>query len=306
MKCLVTGGAGFIGSNLVKTLVAEGHEVIALDNFSLGRKENLAEVLKEIELIKGDVMDAGLLRRLTRDVEIIFHQAAASSSGMFMEKLGYAMAVNVQGFINLLETARENGVKRIVHASTSSIYGNSPPPLKEDDKVVPPNFYSASKLVCEHLGRIYSSEYGLETVALRYMSVYGPGERSKGKYANLVSQFLWAMQRGERPVIWGDGNQTRDFVYVKDVVRANLLAAKARGISGEVINVGTGKETTLNELVSILNGMLGTNIRPKYVRIPVKNYIFRQRADMRKARRLLGYEPLYSLRDGIRELLKID
>ncbi|MEM1981841.1 MAG: NAD-dependent epimerase/dehydratase family protein, partial [Candidatus Hadarchaeales archaeon] len=272
--------------------------------FFLGRRENLAPFLREVELVEGSVMDAKLLHKLTKNVDVIFHQAAASSSPMFLKRLEEPVSVNVIGFIRLLEAARENGVKRVVHASTSSIYGNNPVPWREDMKVEPPNFYAASKLACEHLGRLYSQEYGLETVALRYMSVYGPRERSKGEYANLVSQFLWWMREGKRPVVWGDGTQTRDLVYVKDVVKANLLAAKAKKISGEVINVGTGKETSLNELVEILNEMLGTNLKPKYVKIPVKNYIFRQRADLRKAEKLLGYRPSYSLREGIREILE--
>ncbi len=304
MRALVTGGAGFVGSHLVEALVERGDEVVALDNFFLGRKENVAPFLKEAELVRGSVMDAGLLRRLTRDVDVVFHQAAASSSPMFLKELEEPVAVNVVGFIRLLEASRENGVGRVVHASTSSIYGNNPVPWREDMRVEPPNFYAASKLACEHLGRLYFQEHGLETVALRYMSVYGPREKSKGEYANLVSQFLWWMRDGKRPVVWGDGTQTRDLVYVRDVVRANLLAAKAKRVAGEVINVGTGKETSLNELVEILNRMLGKRLKPRYVRIPVKNYIFRQRADLTKARKLLGYEPAYGLEEGIREILR--
>lgn len=305
MKVLVTGGAGFIGSHLVEALLERGHEVVILDNFFLGRRENLVPFLREVELVRGSVTDAKLLRRITRGVDLIFHQAAASSSPMFMKDLEGAFYVNVMGFLRLLEAAKESGVGRVVHASTSSIYGSNPVPWREDMKVEPPNFYAASKLACEHLGRLYSLEHGVETVALRYMSVYGPREESKGGYANLVSQFLWWMEKGERPVIWGNGRQTRDFVYVKDVVRANLLAAKARRVSGEVINVGTGKETSLNELVGILNRILGTDLKPKYVKIPVKNYIFRQKADLRKARRLLGYQPEYTLEEGIREILRL-
>jgi UDP-glucose 4-epimerase len=305
MRVLVTGGAGFIGSHLVEALVERGEEVVALDNFFLGRRENLAPFLREVELVRGSVMDAGLLRRITKGVDLIFHQAAASSSPMFLKDLEGAVSVNVVGFLRLLEAARESGVGRVVHASTSSIYGSNPVPWREDMRVEPPNFYAASKLACEHLGRLYSLEHGVETVALRYMSVYGPREKSKGEYANLVSQFLWWMEEGKRPVVWGDGRQTRDLVYVRDVVRANLLAARAKRVSGEVINVGTGRETSLNELVEILNRMLGTDLKPRYVRIPVKNYIFRQRADLRKARRLLGYRPEYTLEEGIREILRL-
>ena len=224
MKILVTGGAGFVGSNLVEALVEKKHEVVVLDNFSLGRKENLKTVLGEVELVDGDLRDFDLIKKTTKNVDVIFNEAAASSSPMFKERLRDAVAVNVDGFVNILNAAKENGVKKVIYASTSSIYGNSPPPLKEDMKVVPVNFYASTKLLNEHLAILFSKEYGLETIGLRYMSVYGPKEQSKGIYANLVSQFLWSMQKGESPVIYGDDTQTRDLTYVKDVVKANILA----------------------------------------------------------------------------------
>ncbi len=235
---------------------------------------------------------------------MIFNQAAASSSPMFKEKLREAVAVNVDGFVNILNAAKENGVKRVVYASTSSIYGNSSPPLKEDMKVVPVNFYASTKLLNEHLAILFSKEYGLETVGFRYMSVYGPNEQSKGIYANLVSQFLWSMQKNESPVIYGDGKQTRDFVFVKDVVQANILAMESKKkIFGEIYNVGTGRDVSLTQLVEIINKILGRSIKPKYIDMPVKGYIATQLGDISKITEDLGYKPKYSLEDGVKNII---
>lgn len=301
IKILVTGGAGFIGSHLVEALVEEGHDVIVLDDFSLGKEENLSSVKNYIQIVKGDVRDEILVKKLAKDINVIYNEAAASSSPMFFSNLKDAFSINVNGFINILNAAKENNAK-VIYASTSVVYGNSKLPFREDMEVNPPNFYSASKLSQEHIAKIFSQEYGIDTIGLRYMSVYGPHEKSKGIYANLVSQFLWAMKKGEQPVIYGDGTQTRDFIYVKDVVQANILAMK-RGDSSEIFNVGTGKSISLNELVRILNRILNTNIEPKYVECKVKNYMMSQQADLTKIRKMLGFNPKYDLEAGIMELL---
>ena len=301
MKILVTGGAGFIGSNVVEALVRLGHEVVVLDNFSLGSMDNLASVKDKITVIKGDIRDEKTVMNATKGVEYIFNEAAASSSPMFMTDLRNSVAVNIDGFINVLNAARKNDAA-VVYASTSSMYGNNPPPLREDMKVVSPNFYAATKVAGEDLARVFFEQYGTVTIGLRYMSVYGPRERSKGIFANMVSQFLWAMQKNEQPVIYGDGKQTRDFVFVKDVVSAHLLAMKLKK-AGEIFNVGTGKATSLNQLVDILNKVLGKNIKAKYIEMPVKNYINTQLADITKARKMLGYEPKYNLEDGVKIIL---
>jgi UDP-glucose 4-epimerase len=299
MKILVTGGAGFIGSNIANEL-AKDNEVVVADNFFLGRKDNLE---KNIIVKKCDILDRKKIFSLCKDIDFIFHQAAASSSPMFLKNLNEAVSVNVNGFINILDAARKNDVKRVIYASTSSIYGNIKGPLREDMKTIPPNFYAASKLMDEFIADIYYKEYGLESIGLRYMSVYGPNEKGKGLFANMVSQFLWSMQKGKRPVIYGDGKQTRDFVFVKDVVQANILAMKKKKIGHEIFNVGTGRATTLNELVKILNKILGKNIKPLYVKNPVKNYIYTQLADITKIKKMLGYQPRYSLEDGIKYIL---
>ncbi|MFH0949080.1 MAG: SDR family NAD(P)-dependent oxidoreductase, partial [Candidatus Aenigmatarchaeota archaeon] len=228
MKILVTGGAGFIGSNLVRALVRADYDVIALDNFSLGTEKNLHNIKNNLRTVKGNILDSDLLLDLTKNVDIIFNQAAASSSPMFKKNLKEALSVNIDGFVNILNAAKENNVRRVIYASTSSVYGNANPPLREDMKIEPVNFYASSKLMNEHLAALYSIEYGLETVGFRYMSVYGPNEESKGIFANLVTQFLWAMQKNEQPVIYGDGSQSRDFTYVKDVVEANILAMESK------------------------------------------------------------------------------
>jgi UDP-glucose 4-epimerase len=292
MKIVVTGGAGFIGSNLAEALVADGHDVVVYDNFSLGTEENIASVKKDITVVKGDLLDAGLLKKTTKGADFIFNQAAASSSPMFINDLKKAFAVNVEGFINVLNCAKDNGAKRVIYASTSSVYGNIAP-AREDMKIEPPNFYAASKLANEHLAKIFFTQYGLESIGFRYASVYGPHERPKGIYANLVSQFLWSMQRAEQPIIYGDGTQTRDFVYVKDVVQANMLAMKAKKTGAEVFNVGTSKTNNLNELVSIINKILSKSIRPRYVENKVKNYIAVQQLDITKITKI-GYRQRYT------------
>ncbi len=303
MKIVVTGGAGFIGSNLALALLQKGHDVTVLDNFSLGSEKNLSSAKGKIKLVKGDIRDEKLIREVCKGADVIFNEAAASSSPMFMKNLKDAVSVNVEGFINILNAARDSGVKRVIYASTSVVYGNRNEPLNELMETKPSNFYAATKLMNENLAGLFGQEYGLETVGFRYMSIYGPNEESKGIYANLVSQFLWAMAKGEQPVIYGDGKQTRDFTYVKDVVEANILAMESKKkMVGEIFNIGTGRCWSLNELVQILNKFLKKSIKPKYVEMPVKNYMGSQVSDNRKISSVLGFKPAYMLEDGIREM----
>lgn len=304
MNVLVTGGAGFIGSNLVEALVAKGHDVVVLDNFFMGCMENLSAVKNKIEIIKGDIRDFDLVKKVTKDMDIVFNHAAASSSPLFEKDLRDATSVNVDGFINILNACRLNNVKKLIYASTSSIYGNLKPPLKEDMKTEPVNFYSTTKLLNEQYAILFSRYYGLETIGFRYLSIYGPHEKSKGMYANLASQFLWAMQSGGQPVIYGDGAQTREFTYIMDVVNANILAMNLKKkLGGDVFNVGIGTCVSLNELVAVINEILGKSIKPKYVKNPMKNYIYTQLSDITKIRKIVGYEPKYSLEEGLKDLI---
>lgn len=302
---MVTGGAGFVGSNIAKEAIKKGWEVRVLDNFFLGSSENLREIMDEIELIRGDVRNEKLVNKATRGVDYIFHQAAVSSSQMFVPDPSFGLSVNFHGFANLLRYANENGVRRVVHASTSTIYGALPTPHREDMRIERcPNFYATTKLASEYLAKTFTLDRGLETVGLRYFSIYGPGEKPKGEYANLITQFLWWMKKGERPVIYGDGSQTRDFTYVKDVVKANFLAAKRKSASGEVFNVGTGKSASVNAATALLNKYLGTSIKPKYARNPIKGYVYHTKADTTKSKKILGFKTEIPLEKGLKLLVK--
>ena len=307
MKVLVTGGAGFIGSNISAELVKCGHDVVVLDNYLHGNDKNVEEIIDKIELVKGSICDFELVIKLAKNCEVILHQAAAPSSPMFMKDLRGCTLINVDGFVNVLNAAKENDVKRVVYASTSSIYGNNKPPLTEDMKIEPVNFYSSTKLLNEHMAILFSREYDIETVGLRYFSVYGPNEMYKGSggvYANLVSQFLWSIMNNEQPVIYGDGSQKRDFTYVKDAVQANILAMESKKtLMGEIFNVATGSRVSFNNLVSIIGNALGKNVKPKYIKMPVKGYISDQIADISKIKTVLGYKPKYTLEDGIKDVL---
>ncbi len=296
MKALVTGGAGFIGSNLVDLLLQKGADVVVLDDLSLGVPGNVS---KDASLIDGSVTNLEILTKTLSGVDVVFHLAAKSSAPMIEEDPIQGEEVNVGGFLKVLHAAKENGVKRVVYASTSSMYSAVKPPHREDVPVVPRTFYEQNFFSREQLARIYSDTFGMETVGMRFFSVYGPKERHKGRYANLVSQFLWAMMRGERPVIYGDGTQTRDFVYVRDVCLALYLAGTVKGVSGGIFNVCTGKNTSLNELVAIISDVLGVHTEPRYVENPIKRYVHDTLGDPTKAREALGFEAEVDLKTGV-------
>lgn len=305
MKILVTGGTGFIGSNLTKRLVENGHDVRVFDDLSLGREANLKDVMKQIKFIKGDITDKYLVFSAVRKCDYVFNLAAASSAPMFDEDPREGYKVNVMGFLNILDASRRQDVKRVLYASSSSIYGNIPMPHNEDTKVMAPNFYSATKMANEEAARLYTEIFNLDTVGFRFFSVYGPNEVHKGKYANIVSQFLWAMQSNLVPVIFGNGSQTRDFTYVDDVIDALLLAMTADNrVAGDFFNIGTGNRSSFNEVIAILNEVLNKDIKPEYTKNPIKNYIIHTMADISKIKKTLGYKPTYTLRRGIEMILK--
>ncbi|MEA1863669.1 MAG: NAD-dependent epimerase/dehydratase family protein [Euryarchaeota archaeon] len=297
MNILITGGAGFIGSNLTSALVNE-HDVTVLDNFHTGSADNLNDVKNEIVTI--DDSSGNIGERLSNsDLDVIFHLGIPSSSPMYKENpMLVGSAIN--DAISVFEFAKKTGAK-VVFASSSSLYNGLPTPNQEDMGIIVTDYYTEARLGIERIAELYHKLYGISIVGLRFFSVYGPNDRAKGIYANIVSQFLWEMQDGKTPVIYGDGEQTRDFTFVSDVVRACILAM-TKDVSG-VFNVGTGVSHSFNDVVVAINGVLGTDIEPRYIDNPVKNYVAHTLADLTKVTDALGFRSEYSLEEGIREIV---
>ncbi|MDH5596690.1 MAG: NAD-dependent epimerase/dehydratase family protein [Candidatus Peregrinibacteria bacterium] len=299
-KVLVTGGAGFIGSNFCN-LNKEKFDVTALDNLFLGDPANLDE---DVRFIEGDACKAEDLDKVG-PVDYVVHLAGTSSAPMFMDDGFVDGYVNsVKSFVTVLDWARKNGVQKVIYASTSSLYGNNPLPLTEDQHVTPLNHYAVTKQVYEHAAACYNKVYPqMDIIGFRFMSVYGPNEEAKGQFANLVSQFCWDYARGKEPVIYGDGSQTRDFTNVRDVVQGITLAIDSeKKLGADVFNIGTGHATSLNEICQALEAAFDNEIKAKYIENPVKEgYVRGQWADISKIREVLGYEPKVKLEDGIRE-----
>ena len=296
MKVLVTGGLGFIGSNLAERLVAEGHEVTALDNMHTGNEENIAKIKDKIKVVKGD---SGEVAKAGGKFDIIFHQGVYSSTPMYKEN-PHLTAKVIDDWIGILEYARKNDTK-IVFASSSSVYNGHKPPHKEDMEIFITDFYTEARFSMERLAKLYDILYSVRSVGLRYFSVYGPHEKFKGRYANLITQFLWDMKAGRQPLIFGDGSQTRDFTYVDDVVEANLLASKFK--KHDIFNVGTGKSVTINDMASLLAKKLGKDIKPRYEPNKIQNYVQQTQADTSKAASLLGFKAKISLDEGMTRLI---
>jgi len=299
MKILVTGALGFIGSNITERLVREGHEVVAVDNMHTGDEANLAAVKGKVKVAK---MDAGGAAALGERFDAIFHQGIYSSTPMYKEDPSRTAKV-IADWIGLMEYARKNETK-IVFASSSSLYNGNPPPHREDMDIKVTDFYTEARYMMERLARLYNNLYGVKSVGLRYFSVYGPHERAKGRYANLITQFLWDMQAGRQPLILGDGTQTRDFTYVDDVVDANMLALRYDKRGCDVFNVGTGKSITLNGMAKMLAQKLRSDIKPRYESNPIKNYVQHTLADTHKASSLLGFRAKIPLEKGIELLIQ--
>ena len=299
-RFLITGGAGFIGSNLAHALVARGESVRILDDFSTGRPQNLQGIEEGIEIVRGDLRDSEAVARAVRGVEIVLHQAALNSIPRSIKEPGPTDAVNVVGTLLLLEAARAAGVRRVVYASSSSVYGDTPDlPKTEDLPLRPKAPYGVSKLAAELYCRVFTQVYGLETVSLRYFNVFGPRQHPDSEYAAVIPRFLRRMLAGKRPVVFGDGEQSRDFTPVADVVEANLLAAEAaRGI-GDAFNVACGQASTLNQVVAWINESLGTHLEPVY-EPPRPADIRHSYASIRSAETVLGYRPSLGVREGLR------
>jgi UDP-glucose 4-epimerase len=299
-RYLVTGGAGFIGSSIAEALVAKGERVRVLDDFSSGRRENLEGALAQAELIEGSIVDPATVARAVSGVEVVFHHAAIPSVVRSVEDPRSSMLVGVQGTTVVLDAARHAGVRRVVFAASSAAYGDTPMlPKVETMEVQPLSPYACSKLAGEHMMRIFSSLYGMETVSLRYFNIFGPRQDPKSEYAAVIPKFVTAAIRKERPLVFGDGEQTRDFCYVENAVHANLLAASTQQkLSGEVVNIACGERTSLNQLIGHIGELAGARLEPEYR--PARAGDVRDSvADIQAARRLLGYEPVVALKAGL-------
>lgn len=298
---LVTGGAGFIGSNIVEALVKRGEQVKVLDNFVSGKRENLNPFLDKIELIEGDIRDLELLKKITKGVDYILHQAALRSVPKSVANPVPYNEVNVGGTLNVLLAAKEAGVKRVVFASSSSIYGDTEVfPEKESFLPLPISPYAASKLAGEHYCHVFSKVYGLETVSLRYFNVFGPRQSLESQYAVVVPKFIVSILNNESPPVHGDGKQSRDFTYIDNVVEANILAACTSGVSGEVFNIACGKDYTVLDLVGQLNRIIGKDLKPKFTP-PRPGDVPRTLADISKVQRLLKLEIKVNFEQGLQK-----
>jgi nucleoside-diphosphate-sugar epimerase len=296
---LVTGGAGFIGSHLVDELLRRGRRVRVLDNFLTGKRENLAAVSRDIELLEGDLRDPEACRRAAADAEVVLHQAALPSVPRSVADPRLANDINVSGTLNMLLAARDAGVRRFVFASSSAVYGDSPElPKREGHEGNPLSPYAVSKLVGEKYAQTFHLLYGLSTVCLRYFNVFGPRQDPASQYAAVVPLFITHLLRGEPPAVFGDGEQSRDFTYVSDVVNANLLAAETTRGSGEVLNVACGEGITVNRLAAEIASLLGSRVRP--VHGPERpGDIKHSLADISKAGEALWFVPRMTLREGL-------
>jgi UDP-glucose 4-epimerase len=302
MRYLVTGGAGFIGSHIVHTLVGQGHDVVVLDNFATGRRSNLDGVAKQIEVIEGSVEDPAMCARAAKGAHVVFHEAALVSVPQSMAEPEKTHHVNTGGTLNVLKAAADAGVKRVVFASTSAVYGRGEPPLDEARKTDVLSPYAATKLAGEEYLRMYYRAYGLETVALRYFNVFGPRQLAEGGYAAVIPKFIESAVAGRRPSMFGDGSQVRDFVFVGDVVRANLLASEKKEAAGESFNVGSGSHTTLLDLWRVIQSVVGVKLEPEFKPSRAGD-IHTSMAIVDKARTTLGFQAKTQLEDGLRQTI---
>lgn len=300
---LITGGGGFIGSHLVDRLLETGYTVRVLDNFSTGRRSNLRHTRAHIELIEGDLRALDTVRQAVRAVEVVFHQGALASVPRSVDDPHASNAVNVEGTLHVLLAARDAGVRRVVVASSSSVYGDTPTlPKVETMPTQPRSPYAISKLAAEQYTCVFASLYGLETVALRYFNVFGPRQDPSSQYAGVIARFCTAALRGQPYMVQGDGLQSRDFTYVEDVVRANLLASSAPDVAGQVFNIACSQRITLLDMIAILNRLVGRDI-PIQHDAPRSGDVRHSLADISKARRLLGYTPEVDFASGMAHTL---
>jgi len=301
MDCLVTGGAGFIGSNIVHALVAKGKSVRVLDDLSTGRRENIRALEGKVELLEGSITDLATARAAVKGVKHVFHLAALPSVARSVEDPLTSNTVNVGGTLNMLVAARDAGVARLVFSSSSSVYGNTPVlPKREDMTPTPLSPYAVQKLTGEHYCRIFHGLYGLKTFVLRYFNVFGPRQNPHSQYAAVIPLFIDSLRKNTSPVIYGDGEQTRDFTFVEDVVSANLCCCEApESAAGQVFNVAWGMRISVNQLAGKLTRILGSTARPEYR--PARDGDVRDsQADSTRARQILSWQPAVSFDEGLK------
>ena len=300
-KFLVTGGAGFIGSNIVQTLLGKGEKVRVIDNFITGKRENLQEFMDDIELVEGDIRDLDAARKAVKGVDYILHQAALRNVAKSMEDPLLNGEINVMGSLNMLTAGKEAGVKRLVYASSSSVYGETETfPEKEDDPTNPVSPYAVSKLAGELYCAVFSNSFGLETVALRYFNVFGPRQNPESKYSAVIPAFLACMLENQSPEIHWTGKQSRDFTYVSNVVDANLAAAKAPRAAGKVVNVACGNCYSVMDVFNGLNRILGKDIKPTHTPKRAGD-VMKTQADISNLKELLGITKMVNFEEGLQK-----
>jgi len=304
MRYLITGGAGFIGSNIATELVRRAEEVVVLDNFSTGREDNIAPIRGRISVINGDITDYRTVSNAVKGADYVIHHAAVASVEQSIKDPLGSSQVNINGTINLLEASKLEGVKRFVFASSAAVYGNIPSlPKTEDSKVEALSPYAAAKLTGERFCRIYYKLFGLETVVLRYFNVFGRNQDPASEYAAVIPKFINALLLGKRPAVFGDGLQSRDFVFVDNIVSANLLAVESAEAAGEVVNIASGQQCTLLELLATLQELLRVQAEPLFEKEKPGD-IRHSVADVSKATKLLGYGVLTDFKGGLHQAIE--
>jgi UDP-glucose 4-epimerase len=301
MRCLVTGGAGFIGSHLTDRLVSDGHDVTVLDNLATGLESNLEAVRSKIKFINGDLRNLETVREAVDAQDVIFHLGALGSVPRSIDDPITTNAVNVNGTLNILVAAKDAGVKRLIYASSSSVYGDTPVlPKVETMPMRPLSPYALSKVTAEEYFRVFHSVYGLETVSLRYFNVFGPRQRPDSQYAAVIPKFVTALLNNQAPIVHGDGTQSRDFTYVLNNVEANILVATAPAnkVAGRVFNIACDDQHSLLKLIEVINTTLGTQIKPEFVASRAGD-VRDSRADVRLAREAFSYEPRIGFLEGM-------
>lgn len=306
MRYLVTGGAGFIGSNIVKELLLRGEYVTVLDSFATGKRENLFPFMENpnFELIEGDLRSFHIVRNAVKGVEYVLHQGALPSVPRSINDPITTNDVNILGTINILEAAKEFSVKRVIYASSSSVYGDSETlPKVESMPIKPLSPYALSKYTAERYCQIYNNLYGLETVCLRYFNVFGPNQDPTSQYSAVIPKFIRLISKGKKPTIYGDGKQSRDFTFVTNNVEANILACTAKNVAGEVFNIACGENYTLLDLVDAINDILGTNVTPVFAASQAGD-VKHSLADISKCKKILGFNVNCKFEEGLRKLIE--